>query len=165
MGCPAWLTVILNLTSLFGKGINSFVFFLLKISPLNPSVVSVISSLPSGSKGTIFLGYSKWHTYRKIASRSMSQLVRHQRIFRMCIKGKFDTYVLCPLAEMLQNWIVARSTACNYTVNSKLISVSNQIYLVTFMCLTFVTSFIFTKEIKCHKMFFWYLQRWDGIVT
>ena len=30
----------------------------------------------------------------------------------------------------------------------------NQIYIVTFMCLTVDTSFIFTKKIKCCKMFF-----------
>ena len=31
--------------------------------------------------------------YRKVASRSTSQLVAHPRIFRLFIKGKFDAYV------------------------------------------------------------------------
>ena len=44
--------------------------------------------------------------YRNVASRSMSRLVAHTRIFRMFMKVKFDAYVLWPLAKMFQNWIV-----------------------------------------------------------
>ena len=32
------------------------------------------------------------------------------------MKGKFDAYVLWPLAEKFQNWIVDRSTARDFTV-------------------------------------------------
>ena len=32
------------------------------------------------------------------------------------MKGKFDTYVLWPLAKKFQNWIVDRSTARDFTV-------------------------------------------------
>ena len=33
------------------------------------------------------------------------------------MKGKFDAYVLWPLAKRVQNWIVDRSTARNFMVN------------------------------------------------
>ena len=36
--------------------------------------------------------------YRKVASRSTSRLVARPEIFRLFIKGKFDPYVLWPLA-------------------------------------------------------------------
>ena len=36
--------------------------------------------------------------YRKVASRNMSRLVARPRIFRPFMKGKFDPYVLWPLA-------------------------------------------------------------------
>ena len=54
--------------------------------------------------------------YPKVASRSMSWLVAHPRIFRMFMKRKFDAYVLWHLAKRFQNWIVAQSTARNFTV-------------------------------------------------
>ena len=38
------------------------------------------------------------------------------RIFRLFMKGKFDAYVLWPLAKRVQNWIVDRSTARGFTV-------------------------------------------------
>ena len=41
------------------------------------------------------------------------------------------------------------------------LSLSNQIYLVTFMCLTVDTSFIFTKKSNVAK---WYLKHWDSTV-
>ena len=34
----------------------------------------------------------------------------------MFMKGKFDAYVLWPLANKLQDWIVDRSNACDFTV-------------------------------------------------
>ena len=49
--------------------------------------------------------------YRKVASSSMSWLVAHLMIFRNLMKGKFDAYVVWPLAKKIQNWIVDRSTA------------------------------------------------------
>ena len=54
--------------------------------------------------------------YRKVASSRLSWLVAHPRIFRLFMKGNFDAYVLWPLDKMVQNWIVDRSTACDFTV-------------------------------------------------
>ena len=54
--------------------------------------------------------------YCKVASSSLSWLVAHFQIFRRLTKGKFDAYVLWPLAKKFQNWIVDRSTARNFTV-------------------------------------------------
>ena len=51
-----------------------------------------------------------------VASSSLSQLVAHVWIFRLFMKGKFDAYVLWPLTKRVQNWIVDRSTAHNFTV-------------------------------------------------
>ena len=65
-----------------------------------------------------FMKYRKknkvWSMYRKVASSRMSLLVAHTRIFRLFMRGEFDTYVLWPLAKRIQNWIVAQSTACDY---------------------------------------------------
>ena len=55
--------------------------------------------------------------YRKVASSSLSRIVAHFQIFRSLMKGKFDAYVLWPLAKKFQNWIVDRSTALNFTVH------------------------------------------------
>ena len=55
-------------------------------------------------------------TYPKVASSSMSRLVACFQIFRSLMKGKFDAYVLWPLAQKVQNWIVDRSTARDFTV-------------------------------------------------
>ena len=52
--------------------------------------------------------------YRKVASSGMSRLVAHPSNFRMFMKGKFDSYVLWPLAKSFQNWIVDRSTCAVY---------------------------------------------------
>ena len=41
--------------------------------------------------------------YRKVASSRLSRLVAHLRIFRLFMKGKFDAYVLRPLAKGNQN--------------------------------------------------------------
>ena len=51
---------------------------------------------------------------RKVASSRLSQLVAHLRIFRLFMKGKFDAYVLWPLAKKYQNWIVDRSTEMRF---------------------------------------------------
>ena len=51
-----------------------------------------------------------------VARSSLSQLVAHFQIFRRLMKGKFDAYVLWPLAKMFQNWIVDRSSARDFTV-------------------------------------------------
>jgi hypothetical protein len=57
--------------------------------------------------------------YRKVESSSLSRLVAHFQIFRRLMKGKFDAYVLWPLAKKFQNWIVDRSTARDVTVVQK----------------------------------------------
>ena len=54
--------------------------------------------------------------YRKVARSRLSQLVAHLRIFRLFMKWKFDAYVLWTLVQWVQNWIVDRSTACDFTV-------------------------------------------------
>ena len=58
----------------------------------------------------------KYPIYRKVASSSLFWLVAHFQIFRRLMKGKFYAYVLWPLDIKFQNWIVDRSTACNFTV-------------------------------------------------
>ena len=63
--------------------------------------------------------------YRKVASSRLSRSVAHFHIFRLFIKEKFDAYVLWPLAQRVQNWIVDRSTACNFTVCIKISPVRN----------------------------------------
>ena len=64
---------------------------------------------------------SKWNKYlnlpyRKVACSRLSQLVAHSSILRLFKKGKFDAYVLWPLSQRVQNWIVDRSTARDSTV-------------------------------------------------
>ena len=56
--------------------------------------------------------------YRKVASSSLSRLVAHFQIFRRLMKGKFDAYVLWPLAKRVQNSILDRSTARDFTITS-----------------------------------------------
>ena len=46
----------------------------------------------------------------------MSRLVAQFQIFRRLMKGKFDAYILWPLAKKFQTWIVDRSTARDFTV-------------------------------------------------
>ena len=53
--------------------------------------------------------------YRKVKSSRLSQLVAHFQIFRLFLKENF-AYVLWRLDKMVQNWIVDRSTTCNFTV-------------------------------------------------
>ena len=55
-------------------------------------------------------------TYRKVASSRLSRLIAHPRIFRLFMKGNFDAYVMWPLDKMVQNWVVDRSTAREFTV-------------------------------------------------
>ena len=61
-----------------------------------------------------------WHqnqNYRKVVSSRLSQLVAQSRIFWHIMKGNFDVHLLRPLAKRVQNWIVDRSTARNFTVH------------------------------------------------
>ena len=43
--------------------------------------------------------------YHKVVSSRLSLLVAHSSIFRLFMKGKFDAYVMWPLAQRVQNWI------------------------------------------------------------
>ena len=54
--------------------------------------------------------------YRKVRNSNLSWLVACFQIFRRFMKGKLYAYVLWPLAKKFQNWIVDRSTACDFTV-------------------------------------------------
>ena len=128
-----------------------------------------------------FLGVKTNVTYRKVTSSSLSWLVVYLWVFRLFMKGKFDAYVLwplakietdqkvyqwsnCPFAKMIpswenhfgkitvlsltyfliyslfsylaqsqilvislvQNWIVDRSTARDFTVHSKFLGPAYQ---------------------------------------
>ena len=68
----------------------------------------------------LMLIFHFWHKmdykYRKVASSRLSRLVAHFHIFRLFMKENFDAYVLWPLDKMVQNWIVDRSTARDFTV-------------------------------------------------
>ena len=61
-------------------------------------------------------------SYRKVANSSPSRLVARFQTFRRLMKGKFDAYVMWPLAKNSQNWIVDQSTARYFT----------EIYLIFF---------------------------------
>ena len=78
----------------------------------NSFVVWWISKVRMGPKS--FSSYGS--TYRKVTNSRLSRLVAHFWIFRLFMKGKFDAYVLWPLAKTVQNWIVDRSTAPDFTV-------------------------------------------------
>ena len=56
------------------------------------------------------------HNYRKVTSSRLFWLVAHTRIFRLFMKREINAYVLWPLAKRVQNWILDRSTARNFTV-------------------------------------------------
>ena len=44
------------------------------------------------------------------------------------MKGKFDAYVLWPLVKKIQNWIVDRSTARDFTVDNDFESQNFAVY-------------------------------------
>ena len=48
-------------------------------------------------------------------------LVAYFWIFRLFMKGKFDAYVLWPLARRVKNWIVDRSTNRNFKVHRSIL--------------------------------------------
>ena len=79
----------------------------------NSFVVWWISKVRMGPKS--FSSYGS--TYRKVTNSRLSRLVAHFWIFRLFMKGKFDAYVLWSLAKGVQNWIVDRSTARDFTVD------------------------------------------------
>ena len=96
--------------------------------PLEPTVPPALNLIMKNLRQIMKLMFEKnsienlfglcWSTYRKVLSSRLPWLVAHQRIFRLFMKGNFDAYVLRPLDKMVQNWIVDRSTACNFTVDS-----------------------------------------------
>ena len=70
-----------------------------------------------------------WHqnqNYRKVVSSRLSQLVAQSRIFWHIMKGNFDVHLLRPLAKRVQNWIVDRSTARNFTVHEFLKNIASK---------------------------------------
>ena len=69
----------------------------------------------TNEEGTVGL-HGLHFTYRRVSSSSLSRIVAHFWIFRRLLKGKFDAYVVWPLAKNVQNLIVDRSTARNFTV-------------------------------------------------
>ena len=83
---------------------SSIVFFILLNFPRDDFVVNQLLSVAQSI------------SYRKVASSRLSWLVVHFHIFRLFMKGNFDAYVLWPLDKMVQNWIVDRSTAGDFTV-------------------------------------------------
>ena len=62
-----------------------------------------------------------------VHSKIFSQLVARSRIFRLFMKGKFDAYILWPLAKRVQNWIVNWSTAYNVTVLNAVFNTTNSL--------------------------------------
>jgi hypothetical protein len=57
-----------------------------------------------------------YHVLYKDWIEFMKPFMHSFQIFRRLMKGKFDAYVLWPLAKKFQNWIVDRSTARDFTV-------------------------------------------------
>ena len=51
-----------------------------------------------------------WNT-KKVKNRGTSRLIAHTRF----MNGKFNLYVLWSLAKRIQNWILYRSTTCDFT--------------------------------------------------
>ena len=74
-----------------------------------------LSTYEGKKEQTIF--FFCFSTYHKVRSSRLPRLVAHLRIFSLFMKGKFDAYVLWPLAKRVQIWIVDRSTARDFTVN------------------------------------------------
>ena len=55
--------------------------------------------------------------YLKVSNSELSRLVACFRNFILPMTGKFKVYVLWPSAKRVQNWIVDRSTARDFTVD------------------------------------------------
>ena len=85
-------------------------FQLVQLVQVNMSWKICVTKIQSNS------GQDMYHVYHKVTSSSMSQLVAHFQIFRRLMKGKFDAYVLRPLAKKFQNWIADQSTAPDFMV-------------------------------------------------
>ena len=66
--------------------------------------------------------------YRKVASRSTSRLVAHPKVFRLFMKGKFDPYVLWPLA--LDLWpLNSRPVYCSRLYGNWLLPVFIEVFV------------------------------------
>ena len=74
----------------------------------------------------------------------LSRLVAHLRIFKLFMKGKFDAYVLWPLAKWVQNWIVDLSTARDFTVSFVLCTIQRNSW-------KYVGEFLFKLFTVCNK--------------
>ena len=90
-----WLMQIL-------RNLTIFLYFNLKKKPVSQTMLA-IHGLHSDNISWKNLNIKFW-------------AVAHFWIFRLFINGKFDTYVLWPLAKRVQNWIVGRSTTRNFTI-------------------------------------------------
>ena len=82
------------------------------------SIVELADKLYYSVMYCLFLCFAKMcFAYRKVASRSTSRLVARPGIFRLFIKGKFDPYVLWPLAFGL--WpLNSRPVYCSWLYGS-----------------------------------------------
>ena len=60
---------------------------------------------------------NEWkNKYCKVESSRLSRFIAHLRIFRLFMNGKFDAYLLWPLAKRVQNWIVDWSITNDFTL-------------------------------------------------
>ena len=93
--CALSMSNILNTYYLTGSDI----FFTLKLESVSKITIFGLKMMVKSGLEQIFL-----------------KLVAHFWIFRLFMKGKFDAYVLWPLTKRVQNWIVDRSTARDFTI-------------------------------------------------
>ena len=77
---------------------------------VNNETLSLIDRILPNCQFVIFVYCKFTNTVR------LGAVVVHSKIFKLFMKGKLDTYVLWPLAKIIQNWIVDQPTACNFTV-------------------------------------------------
>ena len=83
--------------------------------------------------------------YCKVVSRSTSWLVGFQTVY----EGDFDAYVLWPLANRVYNWIVARSTVRDYTLDKFEKYIKMKWYLVHNSTIDFILKVIMLGSV-CH---------------
>ena len=89
--------------------------------------------------------------YRKVASRSTSRLVARPGIFRLFMKGKFDPYVLWPLAFGL--WpLNSRPVCCSRLYGKSKFAVKKMSLFIRFVIfkrvLTHLHHIVTTKDLK-----------------
>ena len=112
-----------------------------KIDPYPPFENGFSILLPAGTNTACTV---------KVASSRLSWLVANPRIFRLFMKGNFDAYVLWLLDKMVQNWIVDRSTARDFTVRKFNTDISFHPLIKTHT-LIFRKIPVFTEQWNRHK--------------